>query len=289
MVSLSRHIVGSEEGVKMKAVILAAGYGTRLLRDLHTHKNEQFRHLIGIPKPLLPIGECPLISYWVDALEATEISEVIVVTNDYYHNNFKEWAQKYKSVTLINDGSSSNEDRLGAVSCLQLAIDKIKVNDHILVIGGDTLFYEDFHLKDVIRRFQSLYKDNASANLVLSYTCKDEETRKYGILETDEDQRVRALREKPSPTDTTSRQACPCFYVLSKDTLQSVREFLQENKDAPLEEKDAPGHFLSWLVNRNPVYVYQISGRFDVGNLESYITCDRYFQEKIKNLPNYLQ
>ncbi|XP_063286211.1 uncharacterized protein LOC134571656 isoform X2 [Pelobates fuscus] len=250
----------------MKAVILAAGYGTRLLRDLHTDKNEQFRHLIGIPKPLLPIGECPLISYWVDALEGTEISDVIVVTNDYYHNTFKEWAQKYKSVTLISDGSSSNEDRLGAVSCLQLAIDKLKVNDHILVIGGDTLFYEDFHLKDVIRRFQSLYKDNADANLVLSYTCKDEETRKYGILETDEDQRVRALREKPSPTDTTSRQA-----------------------DAPLEEKDAPGHFLSWLVNRNPVYVYHISGRFDVGNLESYITCDKYFQEKIKKCPNYLQ
>ncbi|XP_053327838.1 glucose-1-phosphate thymidylyltransferase-like [Spea bombifrons] len=274
----------------MKVIILAAGYGTRLFKDLKNDRNEQFKHLIGVPKPLLPIGERPLISYWVEALKVRDdISDIFVVTNNHYHHKFKEWAQKYPFVTLINDGTSSNEERLGAVSCLQLAIDKFQINDHVLVIGGDTLFYEDFHLHNVIGQFETIVKDNNYANLVLSYPCKDEETRKYGILETDENHKVTALREKPSPTDTASRQACPCFYVLSKDSLTCVQTFLDEKKNAPIEEKDAPGHLLSWLVGRNPVHVYPVSGRFDVGNLESYITCHKYFQQNIRNIPTYLQ
>ncbi|KAM8934552.1 uncharacterized protein RCH25_004976 [Pelodytes ibericus] len=273
----------------MKVVILAAGYGTRLLRELENDKSKTFIHLIGVPKPLLPIGEFPLISYWVEALKARDdISDIVVVTNDYYFSRFQEWGENYQSIRIINDGTSTNEGRLGAVSCLQLAIDKLKIDDHMLVIGGDTLFYEDFHLQDIIGKFETLYQTNIYANLVLSYTCKDEETKKYGILETDENQRVTALREKPSHKDTISRQACPCFYVLSKDTLPAVQTFLEEKKNAPIEEKDAPGHLVSWLVERHPLYVYPVSGRFDVGNLEAYITCNNYFQAKMKNVPTYL-
>ncbi|KAM4698331.1 uncharacterized protein WCC33_013898 [Rhinophrynus dorsalis] len=274
----------------MKAVILAAGYGTRLLQDLEKKTNKQFAHLIGTPKPLLPIGKLPLISYWVEALKARhDISDILIVTNDYYYSKFKEWADNYESVTVITDGTSTNEERLGAVSCLQLAIDKLQVKDHVIVIGGDTLFFEDFHLQDIILKFETLCKANCEANLVLTYLCKDEETRKYGILETDENQRVTVLREKPSAKDTTSRQACPCFYVFSKHTLPLVQEFLEEKKSVPIDEKDAPGHLLSWLVKRKPVYIHPISGRFDVGNLESYITCTNYFLDQIKNVHMYLQ
>ncbi|KAM4626116.1 glucose-1-phosphate adenylyltransferase-like isoform 2-T2 [Discoglossus pictus] len=244
----------------MKAVILAAGYGTRLLRDLQNDTQGRFRHLIGLPKPLLPIGRLPLISYWVEALRArNDVSDIFVI------------------------------GRLGAVSCLQLVIDKFNVNDPVIVIGGDTLFFEDFHLQDVLSKFEKVLTSNNEANLVLSYNCKNEETQRYGILETDENSRVTALREKPSAEDTASRQACPCFYVLSKHSLPLVQVFLEEKKKAPIEEKDAPGHLLSWLVKRNPVYVHPISGRFDVGNLESYIICNKYFQENIKDLQNYLQ
>ncbi|XP_018428922.1 PREDICTED: uncharacterized protein LOC108801531 isoform X1 [Nanorana parkeri] len=273
----------------MKVVILAAGYGTRLLKDLQEAKEEQYAKLAGVPKPLLPIGKLPLISYWVEALKASDDTQnIFVVTNELYYRKFKEWAENYPCVQVINDGTSSNEERLGAVSCLQLAIDRFKIDDHIMVIGGDTLFYEDFHLQRVLEKYEALHKVDDQANLVLSYSCKEEEMRKYGILETDENQKITALLEKPSATDTTSRQACPCFYVFCKHTLLLVKEFLIEKKDAPISEKDAPGLFLSWLVKRKPVYCHPLFGRFDVGNLESYIKCNDYFKEKI-HIPNYLQ
>ncbi|XP_053554578.1 UTP--glucose-1-phosphate uridylyltransferase-like [Bombina bombina] len=274
----------------MKAIILAAGYGTRLLQDLQKDSNEKLKHLIGIPKPLLPVGQLPLISYWVKALKETDdILDIFVITNALYYSKFEEWAQNCSSVTVINDGTSSNEGRLGAVSCLQLVIDNFNVNDDVIVIGGDTLFFEDFHLREILSKFKTLYTDSQETNLVLSYPCKNEETKKYGILETDENLKVTALLEKPSAEDTTSRQACPCFYVFSKHTLHLVQVFLEGKKSSPLEEKDAPGNLLSWLVKRKPVYVHKISGRFDVGNLESYLICNKYFQEKLKNMPTYLQ
>ncbi|XP_040297916.1 glucose-1-phosphate thymidylyltransferase-like isoform X2 [Bufo bufo] len=247
----------------MKAVILAAGYGTRLLKDLENVNEERLKDLIGTPKPLLPVGGFPLISYWMEALKADH--DIHIITNDMYYSKFEEWAKNYPFVTVISDGTSTNENRLGAVSCLQLIIETFQIDDSIIVIGGDTLFYEDFHLQDVFKRYEVLHKDNKQANLVLSYICKDEDTKKYGILEADESYRVRAIKEKPKAMDTASRQA-----------------------DAPVDEKDAPGHYLSWLVARKPVYFYSISGRFDIGNLESYLLCDKYFQEKMNKL-NYLQ
>ncbi|XP_044160200.1 glucose-1-phosphate thymidylyltransferase-like isoform X2 [Bufo gargarizans] len=250
----------------MKAVILAAGYGTRLLKDLENVNEQRLKDLIGTPKPLLTVGGFPLISYWMEALKADhDLKDIHIVTNDLYYSKFEEWAKNYPFVTVISDGTSTNENRLGAVSCLQLIIETFQIDDSIIVIGGDTLFYEDFHLQDVLKRYEVLHKDNKHANLVLSYICKDEDTKKYGILEADESYRVRAIKEKPKAMDTASRQA-----------------------DAPVDEKDAPGHYLSWLVARKPVYFYSISGRFDIGNLESYLLCDKYFQEKMNKL-NYLQ
>lgn len=273
----------------MKAVILAAGYGTRLLKDLQNAYEQRLQDLIETPKPLLPIGGFPLIAYWIEALKAgNDLKDIFIVTNDIYFSKFKEWAKNYPFVTVTTDGTSTNEERLGAVSCLQLVIEKFRIDDSLIVIGGDTLFYEDFHLQDVLKKYEVLYLDNNQANLVLSYICKDEETKKYGILETDESYRIRAIKEKPLATDTASRQACPCFYIFSKHTLPCVKEFLNDKKDAPIDEKDAPGHFLSWLVTRKPVYFYSISGRFDVGSLASYLLCDNYFHEKKCQL-NYLQ
>ncbi|XP_007888325.1 glucose-1-phosphate adenylyltransferase isoform X1 [Callorhinchus milii] len=266
----------------MKAIILAAGYGTRLNRDLQSQTTVELRPLLGTPKPLLPVGPRPLISHWMAAVEEDggAIDAVYVVTNDLYYERFQDWAKEFKLVQVLNDGTRRNEERLGAIACLQLAIDKFNINDHILVIGGDTLFYDDFSLSDVITKFVELQKTNCDSNLVLSYLCKDEETTKFGILEVDENFKVTAFKEKPSSTQTTSRRACPCFYVYSKNTIPLIAKFLQEKQNTPLEEKDAPGNFLSWVHTRKPVFAQHISGRFDVGNLPSYIDCNKYFQKR---------
>lgn len=273
----------------MKAVILAAGYGTRLQRDIEKDQTGHFQHLQGVAKPLLPVGACALISHWLRALTLSAcVDQVFVVTNALYHEAFQLWAQEFPGVQVLNDGTRNNEERLGAVACLQLAVNHFAVHDDVIVIGGDTLFKEDFSLRTFTERFAELQKKSQDGNLVLSYQCEDEETSKYGILEVDSDFRVQRMKEKPLSTETHSRSACPCFYSFSRTTLPLLDVFLKEKETRPLEERDAPGNFLSWLLSRRPVYVHEISGRFDVGNLASYTDCDRYFREQLQNPELYL-
>ncbi|XP_036401894.1 mannose-1-phosphate guanyltransferase [Megalops cyprinoides] len=274
----------------MKAIVLAAGYGTRLQRDIENDTTGRFRHLVGTPKPLLPVGHCALISHWVQALNSTGyVDAIFVVTNDLYYKIFEDWAQSFPNVKILNDGTQHNEERLGAVACLRLTVKHFRIDDHIVVIGGDTLFKEDFSLSRITNEFSSLIAKCDDSNLVLSYQCKDEETLKYGILEVDKDLRVSCMKEKPHPSETNSRRACPCFYLFSKATLPLLDVFLDEKKKAPIEEKDAPGNFLSWLILRKPIYVHEVSGRFDVGNLPSYVECDTFFRENLSSLNSYLK
>ncbi|XP_026152109.1 glucose-1-phosphate adenylyltransferase 2 [Mastacembelus armatus] len=273
----------------MKAVILAAGYGTRFQGDVVADTSGRFAHLAGTAKPLLPVGRCALISHWVHALHASgSVDSIYVVTNALYRTAFEEWAAHFTDVEILSDQTRSNDERLGAVACLQLAVKHFKIHDHVVVIGGDTLFKEDFSLGTVEETFSDLQAKCEDSCLVLSYQCKDEETHKYGILEVDSHLRVHCMKEKPLPSETESRSACPCFYVFSKKSLPLLDTFLEEKKEAPIEEKDAPGHFVSWLIPRKPVYVHQISGRFDVGNLASYIECDLYFREKLQDVKLYM-
>ncbi|XP_012776766.2 uncharacterized protein zgc:136439 isoform X2 [Maylandia zebra] len=243
----------------MKAVILAAGYGTRLQRDVLADTTGRFAHLAHVAKPLLPVGRCPLSSHWIHALTVSSSVDTIYVV-----------------------------ERLGAVACLQLAVKHFNIEDHVIVIGGDTLFKEDFSLRKVKERFSDVQSKCEDSCLVLSYQCRDEETQKYGILEADTDLRVLCMKEKPLPSETKSRRACPCFYVFSKRSLRLLDTFLEEKKDAPITEKDAPGNFVSWLIPRKPVYIQEISGRFDVGNLPSYVECDLYFKEKLQDVESYM-
>ncbi|XP_034417217.1 glucose-1-phosphate adenylyltransferase large subunit 3, chloroplastic/amyloplastic-like isoform X2 [Cyclopterus lumpus] len=280
----------------MKAVILAAGYGTRLQRDVAADSTGKFAHLSGTAKPLLPVGRCALISHWVRALTASDCVDRIYVvvsngtssTNAVYLAAFEEWASHFTNVEILSDRTTSNDGRLGAVACLQLAVKHFEVEDHVLIIGGDTLFKEDFSLSKVKERFSDLQAKSEDSCLVLSYQCDEQDTRKYGILEVDGDLRVLCMKEKPLPTETKSRRACPCFYVFSKKSLPLLDTFLEEKKEAPIDEKDAPGNFVSWLIPREPVYIHQISGRFDVGNLPSYIECDLYFREKLQDAGSYM-
>ncbi|KAM4731401.1 uncharacterized protein FYW61_009454 [Anableps anableps] len=273
----------------MKAVILAAGYGTRLQRDVSSDRSGRFAHLVGVPKPLLPVGQCPLITRWIRALSRSgTVDGIYVVTNALHRAAFEEWAAEFPDVQVLSDQTRSNDERLGAVACLQLAVKNFSIQDHVVVIGGDTLFKEDFSLSQVAEKVSQLQAKREGSCLVLSYQCRDEETQKYGILEVDEDLRVLHMKEKPQPSETESRRACPCFYVFSEESLPLLDSFLEEKQDAPIEARDAPGNFVSWLIPRKPVYVHEISGRFDVGNLPSYLECDLYFREKLQDDKPYM-
>ncbi|KAF6738694.1 hypothetical protein FQA47_006299 [Oryzias melastigma] len=119
----------------------------------------------------------------------------------------------------------------------------LKLRTTVIVVGGDTLFKEDFSLKEVQKRFADVQAGSEDSCVVLSYLCRDEETKKYGILEVDGALQVCCMKEKPLPSDTKSRRACPCFYVLSKNSLHLLDTFLKEKMEAPIEEKDAPWKF----------------------------------------------
>eukprot|EP00050_Salpingoeca_kvevrii_P012383 m.22152 g.22152 ORF g.22152 m.22152 type:complete len:203 (+) comp3984_c0_seq1:3-611(+) len=170
------------------------------------------------------------------------------------------------------------QDRKGAVACIKLAVDHFNVTEDLMVIGGDTLFLDDFSLADV----QSCHSANVArvpgASTVLSYDTDDVGTTKCGILEVGDDQRVTAFLEKPGPEATASRLACPCFYILGGAALPLLGSFLDENSDKPLAARDAPGNFIRYLIAKAPVFAKKISGRFDVGGLASYIECDKHFQ-----------
>ena len=169
---------------------------------------------------------------------------------------------------------------MGAVADINLCLDKFQIDDDILVIGGDTLFYQDFNLKSFLKEFYAKNLNCLGGALVTCYRCQDSDIKRSGILELDNENKVIAFLEKPDPTTTSSRWACPCFYVLSRKSSQLIPEFLKEKTNAPLKEKDAPGHFIKYLQEKAQVYAVPLkSGRFDIGNLQSYIQCDQYFAQ----------
>ncbi|XP_039613847.1 uncharacterized protein zgc:136439 isoform X1 [Polypterus senegalus] len=289
----------------MRVVVLAAGYGTRLHRELEAERRAELRALHGTPKALLPVGAHPLLSRWMGLLGGCVADVCVVVsgrapegrtlhllsqflcrfsirhqTNELHRRRFDDWARSFPGVRVVSDGTTTDKGRLGAVGSLHFAISHFGIADDVLVIGGDTLLTQDFCLPDFLQTFCDLQATSAPASLVLSYQCAEEETSKYGILEVDEDGRAVSMKEKPSASATTSRRACPCLYLLSRAAISLLPTFLEEKKSAPLETKDAPGFFLSWLIARSPVYVYEVSGRFDVGNVASYLECHSYFQNK---------
>jgi len=261
----------------MKALILAAGYGTRLEKDIDQDRSGKYSSLKGLPKPLVPVGGIPLVSHWMDILLAAKfrVDDVYLITNGIYYNLFVEWANKsgygFPVGNIVNDQSTGNHNRIGAIGDICLMFEKKKelLQNNLMIIGGDTLFFEDFDLGEVVSTFNERKEDN----LVLCY--HEEDTLKSGILETNEKNYVTAFLEKPDPKSTKSRNGCPCFYLYRKETLPMFEKYVAQTKS--LQEKDAPGNFLCWLHSRAPVWVYKISGRFDIGGLETYVKCNDTF------------
>ncbi|XP_027229759.2 uncharacterized protein [Penaeus vannamei] len=261
----------------MRAVLLAAGYGTRLDRDLRNDESGLYTHLIGVPKPLLPIGPHPLLSHWIHIFkQCSAITTIVMVVNELYKELYEKWAASLDTkVSIVSDGSVCNDQRSGAVACMQLGLQEKK--EDTLFIAGDTLLKKDFSFGAVISEFCNLQTKNEGACLILSAPVAEENVSKHGIIEVSDSGRVTKFVEKPQPTETMSRLQCPCFYIISRESLQHLEDFLEEMKDKPLKTRDATGTFVSELINRTPVYAHHVSHRYDVGNLQSYIQCHEDF------------
>ena len=237
----------------MKALILAAGYATRLYPLTKDR-----------PKPLLELGGRPLVDWILDRIaEVDEVEEVHLVTNAKFAPAFRAWAPR--DVTVHDDGTQSEDDRLGAIGDLAfVGLD----GDDLLVIAGDNLF--DFSLRD----FAGFWRAKGDASALALYDVGDVDlARKYGIVELGEDDRVVGFVEKPEQPASTL--AATATYLFHRDHLALVRRYLEEGNSP-----DQPGRFVAWLQAREPVYGYRFEGEWlDIGNREQLLEADNRLRE----------
>ncbi len=233
----------------MQCLILAAGYATRLYP-----LTENF------PKPLLEVQGKPILDWLIDDLETTgEISRYAVISNHRFQGHFEGWAAKRpEQIDIVDDGTSTNETRLGAVRDIQFAIDALKLDDDLLVMAGDNLL--DFSLAHFVR-----YALEKQTSCVMRYYEHDEQRLlKTGVLTIDDHDRILAMTEK-SPTPAT-HWACPAFYYYCREDARRVQSAIDGG--CPV---DAPGSFIAWLCQQVPVHAMEMPGRrYDIGNLASY-------------------
>lgn len=233
----------------MKCLILAAGYATRLYP-----LTENF------PKPLLTVGDKTILDWLVDDIDTLgEVDEYVVISNHKFAHHFEAWAAtKSQRITVVDDGTNTNETRLGAVCDVQFAIDKLSISDDMLVIAGDNVL--DFSLT----KFISYAKEKGASCIMRYYEPETKPLLKSGVVTVAEDDRVIRMTEK-SPTPE-SNWCTPPFYYYTAEAARMVADAIAAGCGT-----DAPGSFISWLCERKPVYAMEMPGkRYDIGNLESY-------------------
>ena len=232
----------------MKCIILAAGYATRLYPLTENY-----------PKPLLEVNGKKILDYLIDDLETSNlVDEYIIVSNHKFIDIFKEWSRNKKNVTILDDGSTDNENRLGAVKDIKFAVDALNVTDDCLILAGDNLL--DFSLVEFIK-----YANLKKTSCVMRHYLDDiKKLQRTGVLEIDANDLVIDMEEKP--LEPKSHYACPPFYFYLNVDLKKIEEALRDGCKA-----DATGSFVSWLCKKTRVHAFLMPGkRYDIGTLESY-------------------
>jgi glucose-1-phosphate thymidylyltransferase len=239
----------------MKCLVLAAGYATRLYP-----LTENF------PKPLLKVGEKTILDWLVDDIEASGLVDgFVIISNHKFADHFRAWAAGRPAVTVVDDGTSTNETRLGAVRDIRFAVDSLGLDDDLLVIAGDNIL--DFSLVEFMR-----YARAKGTSCIMRYYEADEKRlHKCGVVEVDGDDRVVGMEEKPA--EPKSHWCCPPFYFYRREDAGRVAEGIAAGCGV-----DAPGSFAAWLSTRTPVHAMEMPGRrFDIGDIESYRrVCDHF-------------
>ena len=245
----------------MKCLILAAGYATRLYP-----LTENF------PKPLLEVGGRPILDILIDDIDKSgAVDEYIVISNHKFANCFYDWAkQKKYKITVVDDGTETNETRLGAVCDIEYAVEKLGIDSDALIIAGDNLL--DFSLTEFIS-----YADEKKTSCVMRYYEEDEKRLvKSGVAQVNSGDLIVSMEEKPQCPK--SNWCCPPFYYYTSNDLKLIKEGIENGCGT-----DAPGSFIAWLCQRSPVHAMEMPGkRYDIGNLESYKKVNEEYKGIVK-------
>ena len=244
----------------MKVLLLAAGYATRL-----------YPLTLNTPKPLLSVAGKTVMGYIFDLIEPLkEVDEVFIVTNEKFFRNFEDWKKTFKSskkITVVDDGTTSNDTRLGATGDIEFVIEKKGIKDDLLVLAGDNLFKADL---SIFTKFCASKRPSVTIGL---YDIKDLIlASKYGIVSVDKNNKIIDFKEKPSSPPSTL--AAMCLYFFPKERLGIMKSYLGMDN-----AKDAPGYFLEWLYKREPVfgYIFKDKKWFDIGDKKSLEEAEREF------------
>jgi len=243
----------------MKTLILAAGYATRL-----------YPLTKNFPKPLLEVGGRTILDRLVEAVDGIEeVNQHIVVTNATFHPHFEDWkaASSYKKdIVILNDGTTSNDNRLGAVKDILFAIEQLGINEDLLVLAGDNVV--TFSFANFVRYAREKRTSCISCHAEPSLAA----LQKTGVLEADENMRAIAMHEKPE--NPPSHWAVPPFYYYKKEDLPLIQKAIDQGCGY-----DAPGNLAAWLCKKTEVYAWPINGeRYDIGDMAAYEHAQEVFR-----------
>ena len=235
----------------MKNIVIAAGYATRI--------GELTRNF---PKPLLKIGSSTILGRMLDDIDRiSEVDEHVIVTNHKFAPIFEQWAaeQHYqKPVAIVDDGTETNETRLGAVCDLLMAINRFRIDDDILVVAADNLLFFSF------QEFVDFAREKGTSCIMCHEQPSIEKLQRTGVIVVDDQMRVLNMEEKPLVPK--SHWAVPPFYIYKKHDLELVRHSVENGCG-----KDAPGNLAHYMVEHTVMHAWPMSaGRFDIGSLDTY-------------------
>ena len=246
----------------MKNIVIAAGYATRL--------GELTKNF---PKPLLKIGNNTILGRMLDDIDAIpDIDEHIIITNHKFAHIFNEWKdqQSYtKPITIIDDGTETNDTRLGAVCDLLFAMDKLQIDDDLLVVAADNLLFFSF------RDFVDFAKAKGTSCIICHDQPSIDKLQRTGVVVLDENNKVLNMEEKPE--QPKSHWAVPPFYIYKKHDLDFVRHSVENGCG-----KDAPGNLAHYMMEHTVIHAWRMAGtgenlRFDIGSLDTYKeACEKY-------------
>jgi len=248
----------------MNVILLCAGYATRLYPL--TKDN---------PKPLLPVAGKPIIEYFLrDVAAIDDIETIFIVTNHKFAHVFEEWKKSFtysKPIEIIDDNTTSNDDRLGAIGDIWYTIQQKSIESDVLIVGGDNIFDMD------VNECLSFALSHVPYATIAAYDVTDIElAKKYGLVVLDDAGQVVEFQEKPQEPRTTL--ASLAFYYYPQEALRYLKRYIDEGNN-----QDQPGNFVAWLARKYKVFSYTFNGSwFDIGDFDSLELANKHYENENK-------